>query len=182
MIGPPRVIRRTPLGEGDAAAYQVIAEMADLVRRDRSEEVRQLAAAAHAATLGGGPSDDMHAVYRILRGPAYKFKADPIDAETIKTPRRQAREIIERGYAEGDCDDRATLGAAMLRALGLPAYFVLVAERPGVDFHHVYYASSEPSLTPPRGVDMRVVVPFDPQERVPAGSWARWDRREVFRV
>lgn len=181
MIGAPRIIHTEPLGAGDKAAYQVVGTMARLVREDRSASVGSLAAALRRALPESSPLTLMRGVYDLLQE-AYRFKADPLTAETVKTPDRQAREIHATGKAVGDCDDRATLAGALLKRLGLPAYFVLVSERQGVDFHHVYYASSEPERTPARGVDMRVVIPFDPQENVTPGRWAPWDRRQVFRV
>lgn len=71
-----------------------------------------------------------------------------------------------------DCDDVATLGAALLLAAGIPPVFIVTGRAkdrdPGtgaVKLRHVFYGA--------RIGDQ--VMPFDPQERVPPGRWPRLD-------
>lgn len=72
------------------------------------------------------------------------FRRDPLGTELLKTPRYMLREIAEHGEAIGDCDDVAVLGAALGRAAGLPARFVLLAFREGAPYEHVYTELATP--------------------------------------
>lgn len=67
-----------------------------------------------------------------------RFTFDPRGVELLKPPDMMLEEIEQRGEAVGDCDDVAVLGAALGRAIGLPARFVLLAFAHGAPFEHVY--------------------------------------------
>lgn len=68
----------------------------------------------------------------------------PIGTEVIRGPRWLLREIVETGIARGDCDDVAVLGAALGRALGMPARFVVVAFGGSRSYTHVYTELATP--------------------------------------
>lgn len=74
-----------------------------------------------------GQVERLHAFVR--DGVAYL--RDIHDVETLQTP----DVTLERRY--GDCDDKATLLAALLESIGHPARFVAVGFQPG-RFSHVY--------------------------------------------
>jgi transglutaminase-like putative cysteine protease len=59
------------------------------------------------------------------------YRLDPNETEMIRTPAK----VLEAGI--GDCDDKATLAAALLEAAGHPARFVAVGFAPG-ELTHVY--------------------------------------------
>ncbi|MGE0160724.1 MAG: transglutaminase domain-containing protein [Gemmatimonadales bacterium] len=67
-----------------------------------------------------------------------RFEHDPAGTELLKPPDMMLEEIELNGQAAGDCDDVAVLGAALGRAVGLPARFRLLAFRPGAPYEHVY--------------------------------------------
>lgn len=69
---------------------------------------------------------------------AVRFAHDPRGVELLKPPDMMLDEIEQLGEAVGDCDDVAVLGAALGRASGLPARFVLLAFTRGAPFEHVY--------------------------------------------
>jgi transglutaminase-like putative cysteine protease len=60
--------------------------------------------------------------------------------ELVKAPAVMLQEIraTPDSYAVGDCDDVATLGAAIALAMGLPVRFVLLGFELGGPFSHVY--------------------------------------------
>lgn len=60
-----------------------------------------------------------------------RYVRDVYDVETIATPKK----TLEIG--QGDCDDKATLLAAMLLSIGHPARFVAIGYN-GLNFDHVY--------------------------------------------
>lgn len=66
-----------------------------------------------------------------------RFQPDPSGVELIRSPRLLLEQIADRG-ARGDCDDVATLGAALGMAVGIPARFKLLGFTPAGPFEHVY--------------------------------------------
>lgn len=75
---------------------------------------------------------------RAFLGRHTRFLADPPGVEFIRNPLYMLRRIRRRGYAEGDCDDIATLGAALGLATMLPARFRLLSFGPSEPWEHVY--------------------------------------------
>lgn len=70
-----------------------------------------------------------------------RFTPDPRAVEYVRTPVEQLSQIAQRGRTPGDCDDTATLGAALALARGLRTRFVVVgfgAPGPSAPFTHVY--------------------------------------------
>lgn len=67
------------------------------------------------------------------------FVPDPDDEELVRTPLYQVQAVQAGGVSPGDCDDVATLGAALALAAGLRCAFVVLGfEGPGSPFQHVY--------------------------------------------
>jgi hypothetical protein len=108
------------------------------------------------------------------------FSEDPPFVELVRHP-DELCELIGRGACKCDCDEVATLGAALLACLNIEPAFVVVGRPRELDaagrvkLTHVFYAELGPmSLTP-----------FDPQEKVPAGQWppkAAIGRLEVYKI
>lgn len=92
-----------------------------------------------AAFAGKGVAAQVRAVYDFLRG-SVVFKRDALALEHVRHPDQLASEIEATGRTAGDCDDVATLGAALLRALGVRPALVVASVRPGGAFHHVLFA------------------------------------------
>jgi transglutaminase-like putative cysteine protease len=139
LRGPARsgyTVTTTPLPPGDAGVRRTVANMRRLVDEgSRTLEVRQAAIGAiQMAGVGGHDViGQVYAVFRFVRD-RITFVNDPDGTEWLQTPRYTLQ------VAGGDCDDRATLLAAMLRTIGVPTDFKVVAldrRRPG-SFSHVY--------------------------------------------
>lgn len=128
-----------------------------LVQRAASE----ISAQAH----GAEPIDRLHSLYHYLRQ-HIAFKPDTLNAETIRHPEQLLTEIYSTGKAAADCDDVATLAAAIMRAMGIQPLFVLVARRPG-PFEHVH----------PAAIINDEIMPFDPQEGYELGHLTPGVRR-----
>lgn len=60
-----------------------------------------------------------------------RYVRDPVGTELVQTPDATMR------LKSGDCDDKATLTAAMLLSIGHPARFVAIGFAPG-SFSHVF--------------------------------------------
>lgn len=69
----------------------------------------------------------------------FRFVADPISQETLRSPRRDLEQLARDGVISGDCDDATVIAAALAAAIGLRPYAVVTAfRRPGAPFRHVY--------------------------------------------
>jgi hypothetical protein len=68
-----------------------------------------------------------------------KFKFDPPGLEQVRHPDQLISEINSAGVACGDCDEVATLGAALLKKLGLSPVFIVVGRKANGQFEHVLY-------------------------------------------
>jgi len=73
---------------------------------------------------------EIQALHAYVRD-AIRYTNDPVDMELLRTPRA----IIEDGV--GDCDDKSTLLAALLRAIGRPSRFVAIAMNGSDQYSHV---------------------------------------------
>lgn len=107
--------------------------------------------------VGADPTARAAALATWLRG-RFLFTPDPLSLELLTDPTVHAQAILAKGVTFGDCDDAATLAAALGRAGGMPAKLVAVAYRPHAPLVHVYttlrtpagWAIIDPTL-PPQG-------------------------------
>jgi len=53
----------------------------------------------------------------------WRFVDDPLDRDVMISPVESVAQFARNGYIVGDCDEAATLGAALGRAIGLNAEF-----------------------------------------------------------
>lgn len=73
---------------------------------------------------------EVEAIFNYVRG-AVRYVRDVVGIETLADPVTTLRRMV------GDCDDKATLLAALLEAVGYPCRFVIAAYGDG-DYEHVY--------------------------------------------
>jgi Transglutaminase-like superfamily len=67
-----------------------------------------------------------------------RFRADPIDRETVESPAAMLDQVMRQGVAYGDCDDLAVLAAGLgLRAGLVPRFRVVAFDRYG-PYAHVW--------------------------------------------
>lgn len=72
------------------------------------------------------------------------FVPDPYDDELLYEPQLVIR-LHQQGEARVDCDDIATLGAALCRAIGLRTAFAVVAfGEPAAASSHIYVVAGDP--------------------------------------
>jgi transglutaminase-like putative cysteine protease len=155
----PKVLGRIPIASGHAGNLETPRIMARLARE--AEGVPYvLARAQHIAGDAKSATARAHRIRRFLER-RVRFHPDPLHFETVKEPEFQLREIDHAGYTSGDCDDIATLGAALGLALGLPARFRVMAFDSGSPYEHVTADLFDGS----RWIDLDVSKEF---QRVPA--------------
>jgi hypothetical protein len=111
---------------------------------ERSFMVRQ---AAEAIVRHISPKDylsEILALYGWVRSPALRYTNDALHVEQVKSPQRILMEVATMGASLVDCDDLATLVAAMALTLGRRPQFVIVGfGAPGV-YTHVFVRILEP--------------------------------------
>lgn len=96
-----------------------------------------------------------------------EFTEDPPFIELVRHPDELLDTIARAGKCRCDCDEVATLGAALLWARSIEPVFMVVGKPGDFDAHgrvrlkHVFYAAR---------IEGRL-LPFDPQERIPPGQW-----------
>lgn len=132
---------RKPLPSGDAGTRTTLAWMQRFASEGaRDVEVRS--AAIQALDAYGAASHDaeaaLAAVFKFVRD-RIRFVHDPVGVQAVQSPRA----TLELGA--GNCAQRATLLAAMVRAIGIPAAlkFRVIAARPGSRaFSHVFVVAT----------------------------------------
>jgi hypothetical protein len=157
-------VTRGRLPGGDAGTKKTLALMRRLaLEGSRNMEVRE-AAIGVLRQAGVQPHDhraETETLFRFVRDQV-RFTGDIVGVETLQSPRYTLRVMA------GDCDDRATLLAALMRSVGIPAdlNFRVVAANPRTPgrFSHVYvtarmggktialdptYPSNRPGFEPP---------------------------------
>lgn len=100
----------------------------------------------------------------------FKYISDPHGVEYIQDPEKLACVINNGAVARGDCDDLATLAAALLATLNIEPAFIVVGRRRG-RFIHVLPAAVKPGTPENKRLTRADVVPFDPQEGFKPGRW-----------
>lgn len=109
-------------------------------------------------------SGEVRALHRFVRD-GIRYLKDTHGVERVQTP------LVTLSYETGDCDDKATLLAALLEAIGHPARFVAVGFSEPGKYSHVYVetkigerwiplettAQYEPGLAPLRAVSRMTV-------------------------
>jgi hypothetical protein len=83
-----------------------------------------------ARTLAGTDGTSQAAVARAIRGwlrAVWRYVDDPVDTELLISPVTMVQTYIATGMISGDCDEAAILGAALGKAVGIPAAFTGLA-------------------------------------------------------
>src|SRR5690242_19255940 len=111
---PP--VRRYWLPGGDAGIYQTLGEMRRLARA----AANAVTPIAQSIVGSAGTSTERWQRLRDWLAAHVRFLDDPVGIELVRTPLEQLRRIKLDGVMRGDCDDVATLSAALAKALGFP--------------------------------------------------------------
>lgn len=153
--------------EGEKGISEFLAMMAALVRTAGIRGIVDRVAGGLSRDAKESGRSALVEVYNFLAA-RFEFKRDPFKTDQVTAPDTLLTRIAATGRTSGDCDDVATLGAALVCALGYEPVFIVVG-KPGnldratgkVKLTHVFYGARV------RGQ----VIPFDPQERIPPGQW-----------
>lgn len=153
-------VRRGNLAGGDRGTGQTLRIMRSLAHEGMRQLPIQATAIGVVRQAGVRPHDhrgEAVALFRFVRDGIH-FVNDPDGVETLRGPRATL------ALGGGDCDDKATLLAGLLGAIGIPSSFkVIAADRrmPG-QFSHVYVVAHLPNGQH---------LPLDPTYRETPAGW-----------
>lgn len=144
------------LPPGQAGTIQTLALMAKYVQQSQTDlGLIDFANSILAAYKIPAHNDEakINAIFCYVKS-AVTFRKDPYDAELVKDPRR----TLQSGY--GDCDDIATVLAALLACVGeCPRFAVMKMSKSSPTWEHVYaevqlgdkWMSLDPTRNPKQG-------------------------------
>lgn len=125
----PQTLQQIP--GGSAGIRETLKVMKRLAKEGaRTPLIRQTAAGLYGGLLQKDSIGEITAIHQFVRD-SIRYMRDPVGMENVQTPEA----TLELKY--GDCDDKATLAAALLESTGHPARFVAVGFAPG-KFSHVF--------------------------------------------
>lgn len=119
-------MKTTPMLGGDAGTAQTVAQMKSLVNQSLTDPVVVETARGLAAQNQPRDTDSQAETIKSYLSEHFMFVRDPNGVELLSTPRFMLDSINNRMYAQGDCDEAAILAAALGKAIGLQARFILL--------------------------------------------------------
>lgn len=129
-------VRKVVIPFGDGGTWATVNAMRQLARAAARNPAFQLQ--ARTISAGGNP--------HTLRGwlaQHWTFQRDSNDQEEVWAPAAQLARIARDGRMYGDCDDAATLGAALALAAGItPVKYVLYGFGPRPTFYTHIFATA----------------------------------------
>jgi len=147
--------------DGVAGIKATLALMVNIVKASKTNfAVRTQALDLVAALRQKDWMGEVRAIHQFVRDDI-RYVRDIHGVETLTMPNKL---LVTR---QGDCDDKATLTAALLESIGHPARFVAVGRNPG-EFEHVLV---ETKLFTKGGHPQW--VPLETTEPVPVGWYPR---------
>jgi transglutaminase-like putative cysteine protease len=134
------VTRRMIFG-GDFGAMQTLQHMRRLANEALADPlvIETARGIIEAAGVAGRDQMGKYLALRQWLAEHLSFMPDPVGLELLSTPHYLLQQIQQRQFVSGDCDDAAILGAALGKAVGLPAkYRALSFVNQSRPFQHVY--------------------------------------------
>jgi hypothetical protein len=127
------------LPRGDLGTYLTLMRMSSMVRSEMMHPDVRLTAVN--IVSGENPRDGAAFAVAIRQWVEAhtQFMPDPDGTEMLHGPKWQVQQVLTHGLVYVDCDDVAMLCAALGKAVGLRARFVVVAfQSPNAPFAHVW--------------------------------------------
>jgi transglutaminase-like putative cysteine protease len=132
-------VRLVNLYGGDLGALATLARMRAMVNQSLADAAVRDAAQELVRML---PARDTFAQAQAIRefvAQGVQFVPDPRGVEVLTSPAKMLADIAARRSTQGDCDNAAVLSAALGKAIGLRAQFVVLGFfSPDAPYSHVY--------------------------------------------
>jgi len=155
-------VKTIQIGEGILGTNQTVDQMKKVILASLGNQVVRMTAERLVTNIE--PNDregEAEVVYGFVRDKV-RYTKDPKGLEYVQTPEYLLLAIERNGIAFGDCDDKTTLGLALLKNLGYNVAVRVASYRePGV-YSHVYGLVKI----------NREWVPFD---ATPDNKWLGWE-------
>lgn len=147
------------MDSGPRGTRQTLRLMARLVRDAVRTQpaVRSTAADITAFIPGQAFREEARTLFEFVRD-RIRYLGDVNGVETVQAPN------VTLDVMHGDCDDKATLLAAMLESIGHPARFVAVGFHNPGEFEHVYVESRIGAEWVPMDTTMPVLMGWSPTD------------------
>lgn len=162
LADPRARLADLPLGAEAQATMQYMRQFVDQAIADPAQLVRNTALALYADLPPRNYTAEADAVQRFVRD-HIRYVRDPTDRELVQSPQRTLE------LRAGDCDDKATLTAAMLKATGHPVRFLAVGIQGG-DLSHVLAETKIGN----RWIPVETIIPRAPLGWYPPGITKRY--------
>ena len=161
-------VYRTKLSDGDAGVDETVRHMVDMAAGQYGAKSPKIRALAIDIVRNAGVNQkdyygEIVAVFNYVRD-NIRYVKDPVGQETLSYPEETAF-----NSRAGDCDDKVILTMALLGAIGIRSYPVVVGTHPKV-YSHVYLYAVVPQGSPRRAGQ---TIPLDPIMPWPAGKEAK---------
>lgn len=131
------------------ATLKIMRDMARAAIRDPKQTIRQTALDIVRRLPARQWGSEVAALHSFVRD-QIRYVRDPVGVETVATPEKTLE------LRAGDCDDKATLLAAMLESIGHPARFMAIGLNGG-PFSHVLTQTK----IGPQWVSAETIVPVE---------------------
>lgn len=146
---------------GDFGTMQTIQHMRRIVNDATGDPLTRRTAASIGIAHGGKHGYPQARGIRAYLDERCVFLRDPSNRELLHHPAVMLQDILRQGYTAVDCDDVAILGAALGKAIGLRARFVVVGfSSPTAPFRHIWTELSDPHKI--RWVECDITRPSQP--------------------
>lgn len=127
------------LPDGDLGTGWTVRRMREYANDARSDPRTRAAAVAITEECGGRAVDCQILAIRKWLDAHIRFIRDPAGLELLHRPDWQLLQIAKKAYISVDCDDVAVLAAALGKAIGIRARYVVIGFQGGRGpFAHVY--------------------------------------------
>lgn len=123
---------------GKVTADKTMRQMRENVRRARTHPLVWETARRIVAAVSPRDEQGQARTIREWLDARFRFTRDPLGTELLLTPTYLLGRIADQGFVQGDCDDAATMAAALGTSLGMPARFMAVAFGEDQPYSHVF--------------------------------------------
>lgn len=133
---------------GDWSIYQTVAALRSLINdalRDPSATIRLRAESILGPVSEKDEEGEIGAIYDYVVSVLH-YIDDPADIELLKNPILIDKDVSEKGYFMGDCDDASGYLAALLKSVGYQVQLVIVTpdRAHGFDYRHIFVRVWQP--------------------------------------
>jgi hypothetical protein len=130
--------------KGTPQTLELMREYAIGTEGEKSFVIRQYAESIVRQIAPKDYLSEILAIHAWTTSPVFRYTNDALHVEQVKSPLRVLKEIQQTGKSLVDCDDIATLIAALALSLGRKCEFVIVGFGAPNSYTHVFTRIQEP--------------------------------------